>query len=113
MKLSFARIVTNDVPALTRFYRELTGITPSILNHAYVEFHATGASLSISGQAAMDTYGARATTPRANRSMVLDFEVDDVDREFSRVRGDGMRDSPAADQPAVGQSLDDVPRSRG
>ena len=86
MKLSFARIVTNDVPALTRFYSELTGMTPSILNDAYVEFQATGSSLSISSQATMDTYGARATTPRANRSIVLDFEVDDVDREFSRVR---------------------------
>ena len=86
MKLSFARIVTKDVPALTKFYRELTGITPTVFGDAYVEFHENGSALAISSQATMDTFGARATTPQSNRSMVLDFQVEDVDRELSRVR---------------------------
>jgi len=47
MKLSFARIVTTDVPVLTRFYREITGIAPKLFHDAYVEFSADGASLAI------------------------------------------------------------------
>ncbi len=85
MKLAFIRIVTRDVPALTRFYRQLTGIAPTVLSEAYIEFRAAGASLAISSQDTMDLYGARATSPASNRSLVLDFEVEDVDRERSRV----------------------------
>ena len=86
MKLSFARIVTTDVPVLTRFYREITGIAPKIFHDAYVEFSADGASLAITSQATMDAYGARATSPTSNRSVVFDFQVEDVDREFARLR---------------------------
>ena len=86
MRLSFSRIVTKDVAALSKFYRELTGIAPKVFGDAYVEFIADGSSLAISSQATMDTYGARATIPQSNRSMVLDFQVDDVDREYQRIR---------------------------
>lgn len=86
MKLSFARIVTTDVPALTKFYRDITGITPKILSEAYVEFQAAGASLAISSQNTMDVYGARSTSPASNRSVVFDFQVEDVDSEYTRLR---------------------------
>jgi len=86
MKLSFARIVTTNVPVLTRFYREITGIAPKIFHDTYVEFSADGASLAISSQATMDAHGARATSPSSNRSVVFDFQVEDVDREFARLR---------------------------
>lgn len=85
MKLAFIRIVTDDVPALTRFYREITGADPKVFSDAYVEFPAAGATLAVSSQRTMDLYGAGATAPRANRSVVLDFQVDDVDRERARL----------------------------
>jgi predicted enzyme related to lactoylglutathione lyase len=85
MKLSFARIVTTDVGALANFYREVTGIAPTFLSDAYVEFVAGGAALAISSQQTMDAYGARATQAGSNRSVVFDFQVDDVDLERIRV----------------------------
>ena len=85
MKLSFARIVTTDVGGLAKFYREVTGITPTFLSDAYVEFVANGAALAISSQQTMDAYGARATQPGSNRSVVFDFQVADVDLERSRL----------------------------
>ena len=85
MKLSFARIVTTDVGALVNFYREVTGIAPTLLSDAYVEFVAGGAALAISSQQTMDAYGARATQPGSNRSVVFDFQVDDVDLERIRL----------------------------
>ena len=86
MKLAFTRIVTNDVPALTRFYHELTGLAPKILSEAYVEFPTAGTTLAISSQRTMDLFGAGSTSPGSNRSVVLDFQVDDVDRERTRLR---------------------------
>ena len=85
MKLAHARIVTNDVPALTRFYRDVTGITPRG-DDRYVEFHAPALTLAISSQTMIDRYGAGATTPAANRSIILDFEVEDVDQERTRLQ---------------------------
>jgi predicted enzyme related to lactoylglutathione lyase len=86
MKLAFTRIVTRDVPALTNFYRQLIGIAPAILNESYVEFPSVGSTLAISSQVAMDLHGAGATSPALNRSVVLDFRVEDVDRERDRLR---------------------------
>jgi len=85
MKLAQARIVTNDVPGLTRFYQEVTGITPRG-NDRYVEFHAGALTLAISSQSTIDRHSAGATTPAANRSVILDFEVEDVDRERARLQ---------------------------
>lgn len=87
MKLAFARIVTKDVTALVRFYREITGITPVTRSQDYVEFPTEGLTLAISSQRAMDLYGAGATTPASNRSAILDFQVEDVDKEHARLRG--------------------------
>jgi len=86
MKLAQARIVTNDVLALTRFYADVTGMTPKG-DDRYVEFHAPALTLAISSHRTMDAHGAGATAPRANRSLILDFEVADVDKERERLRG--------------------------
>lgn len=85
MKFAQARIVTNDVRGLTRFYEEVTGMTPSG-DDRYVEFHAGGPTIAISSQHMIDLSSAGATTPRANRSMILDFEVEDVDAERARLQ---------------------------
>jgi predicted enzyme related to lactoylglutathione lyase len=41
--------------------------------------------LAISSQQTMELYGAGATKPEANRSVILDFEVEDVDAERVRL----------------------------
>ena len=84
MKLHQARIVTNDVPGLTRFYQEITGMTP-VGDDRYVEFHAPTFALAISSQHTIDLHSAGATMPAANHSMILDFEVEDVDLERARL----------------------------
>jgi catechol 2,3-dioxygenase-like lactoylglutathione lyase family enzyme len=84
MKLSQARIVTNDVPGLVRFYREVTGMNP-VGDDRYVEFHGPSLTLAISSQRTIDLHAASATVPESNRSMILDFEVADVDAERARL----------------------------
>jgi catechol 2,3-dioxygenase-like lactoylglutathione lyase family enzyme len=86
MKLSYARIVTADVAALARFYREVTAIAPDIKSDDYVEFRTQGGALAISSQRTMDLYGAGATRPAENRSAIIEFQVDDVDAERVRLR---------------------------
>ena len=84
MKLQQFRLVTDDVPALSRFYQQITGASPAG-NDQYLEFELPVSNLAISSQSVMERYGGGATKPRANRSAILDFQVDDVDRERARL----------------------------
>jgi catechol 2,3-dioxygenase-like lactoylglutathione lyase family enzyme len=85
MKFAHARIITEDVPGLVRFYRELTEVTP-VGDERYAELRGPQLSLAISSQRMIDLHSAGAATARSNRSMILDFEVADVDREHWRLQ---------------------------
>jgi catechol 2,3-dioxygenase-like lactoylglutathione lyase family enzyme len=86
MKFAHARIVTQDVSGLVRFYRTLTGMTPTG-DDQYAELHGPQLSLAISSQRMIEVQSTSAATARANRSMILDFEVNNVDREHARLQG--------------------------
>jgi catechol 2,3-dioxygenase-like lactoylglutathione lyase family enzyme len=85
MKFAHARIVTQDVPGLVRFYRELTAMTP-VGDDRYTELHGPQLSLAISSQRMIELHSAGAATAGSNRSMILDFEIADVDQEHARLR---------------------------
>jgi len=57
MKLAHARLVTNDVPSLTRFYQEVTGMAPTG-DDRYVEFRAPSLTLAISNQTMIERHSA-------------------------------------------------------
>ena len=88
MKLSSIRIVTADVPSLAQFYEFVTGIPP-VGNADYVEFAIPGATLALCSQRSVDIHNANATSPAANRSVILEFSVPDVDAE--RLRLDSVK----------------------
>ena len=88
MKFSSLRIVTKDVPTLSAFYEKLTGAAPggpAEYRSDYVEFQTSGAILAICSQRSVEMQSAGATSPASNRSVILEFEVEDVDAERSRL----------------------------
>ena len=86
MKLTQSRIVSNNVASLARFYEELTGVIPDG-GDEYVEFEITGgAGLAICSKRSVDLFGAGAAVAGVNQSMILDFEVEDVDQERLRLQ---------------------------
>jgi predicted enzyme related to lactoylglutathione lyase len=87
MVLKQSRLVTEDVERLTYFYKMLTGATPEVFSTGYVEFqHNPCAGLAIVGTAVARVYGEGVVAAAENRSLVLDFEVDDVDAEYARLK---------------------------
>jgi uncharacterized glyoxalase superfamily protein PhnB len=84
MKLAFTRLVTKDVPTLAQFYSELLGTMP-LGSEEYVELQTGSCVLSIVSKRSVDIFSAGAAEPAANRSVIIDFEVEDVDREYSRL----------------------------
>lgn len=88
MRLVQARIVTADVPRLADFYQHVLGAAAAG-SEEYVELRTGGARLALSSQHAMNIYCRRAAVPGENRSVILDFEVEDVDSERRRL-GDSI-----------------------
>lgn len=84
MKFASTRIVTEDVAALAAFYQRITGVAP-VGNEDFVEVRTAGAVLAICSRRSFDRDNAAAAVAGANRSVILEFEVEDVDAERARL----------------------------
>lgn len=87
MKLTHTRIVAQDIRALTTFYEKITGIAPFTGSDDYVEIRTPAGTLAITTQRAIDLHAAGGATAAANRSAIIEFQVDDVDAERKRLAG--------------------------
>jgi uncharacterized glyoxalase superfamily protein PhnB len=75
------------VQRLTRFYEVVTSAKAEILSSGYVEFQRSPcAGLAITATSTTRAYGDGVLAPGANRSLVLDFEVADVDAHYARLK---------------------------
>jgi predicted enzyme related to lactoylglutathione lyase len=87
MNLKQSRLVTEDVQRLTRFYESVTGAKAEVLNSGYVEFQQSPCTgLAIAAASLTRAYGEGVLAPGPNRSLVLDFEVDDVEAHYRRLK---------------------------
>lgn len=84
MKFASTRIVTEDVSALAAFYQRITGVAP-LGNEDFVEVRTAGVVLAICSRRSVDQDNAGAAVAGANRSVILEFEVADVDAERGRL----------------------------
>jgi catechol 2,3-dioxygenase-like lactoylglutathione lyase family enzyme len=85
--LAHTCLITGDVRRLVDFYQPVLQIKAKWSGNDYAEF-TTGASvLAIFSFAAQEKYIPGSAQPAANHSMILEFEVADVDEEYRRLRG--------------------------
>ncbi|MEV8213272.1 VOC family protein [Leifsonia sp. NPDC077715] len=84
--MSFAsiRIVTQDVDRLAAFYERVTGRAAERPAPVFAQFAGEGATLAIASTATVAMLGD-AVGPSTNRSVIIEFEVGDVDAEFERL----------------------------
>ena len=84
--LTHACVITDDVVRLSEFYTQILRTEPSRAHDDYVEFSTPRGALSLYSTAKLEPYAPGATLARSNRSVMLEFEVDDVDAEFARLQ---------------------------
>lgn len=87
MQLAATRIITDDVDALVGFYERSTGIAAARPHPLFAELRTPSGALAIASSATVPMLGVDAAEARANRSIVLDFLVDDVDETYAALRG--------------------------
>ncbi|KQV07525.1 VOC family protein [Leifsonia sp. Root112D2] len=86
MQLAATRIITDDVDALVAFYETVTGITVERLHPLFAELRTPSGTLAIASTATVPLLGDNAAEARANRSVTLDFLVDDVDASYTALQ---------------------------
>src|ERR1700676_259873 len=87
MTLKQTRLVTTDVAKLTRFYESVSQSKADIISSGYVQFQSAAfEGLSIVKLASTRAYRGRVAESGANRSVILDFEVNNVDAEYERLQ---------------------------
>jgi catechol 2,3-dioxygenase-like lactoylglutathione lyase family enzyme len=78
------RIITDDIQRLVRFYEGL-GLKAVWYTDDFAELSSATCTLAIGSKRTMDLFGAGAATPAANRSVILEFRVDDVDDAYRKL----------------------------
>ncbi|MRW88247.1 VOC family protein [Pseudoduganella sp. FT26W] len=78
MKFASVRLVTEQFEALLAFYQQLSGVEPARLAEGFAQVHFDGVLLAIAAQELVTRFNAGAAVAGANRSAILEFEVDDV-----------------------------------
>jgi predicted enzyme related to lactoylglutathione lyase len=84
MKFAYTRLITEDVRSLSAFYEKLLK-TPANGTQDYVELRPEGAILAIASQKSAQNMHGGEWVAGANKSAILEFEVDDVDAERKRI----------------------------
>lgn len=81
------RIITADVARLVDFYEKATGVQAAWGNEDFAELRTAGATLAVAGTRTVPLFAPGAAQPAANRSVVIEFLVDDVDRVHEDLSG--------------------------
>ncbi len=88
--MSFAsiRIVTADLDRMVAFYERVTGQKAERPTPPFAQFGGPGAALAIADTSTVAMLSG-AMAPAANRSVFIEFEVDDVDGCFAALQPEG------------------------
>lgn len=86
MKLQATRIITDDVDVLIRFYEKITELKAVRLHPLFAELRTNAGVLAIASSKTVPLLGDNAAEAGANRSVMLDFLVADVDAEYERLK---------------------------
>lgn len=107
MNLASIRIITADLDRLLDFYASVTGVPPKRYTPDFAEVITPGGTLAIGSTRTLQFFGGDIASPAANRSVIIEFRVDDVDAEFDRHKeaiGGGLV-QPPTDMPWGNRSL--------
>ena len=86
MKFASTRLVARDVKALVSFYEKVTGQTAEWLAPVFAEIVTPAATLAIGSAETVSLFKEGSVEPASNRTAIIEFQVDDVDAEFARLK---------------------------
>ncbi|GAA5156852.1 MULTISPECIES: VOC family protein [Amycolatopsis] len=85
MQFASVRVITEDVRRLVEFWEQATGVEARWLAEQFAELVTPSCTLAIGSVETMALFSPGAAVPRSNRTVILEFLVEDVDREHERL----------------------------
>lgn len=88
MNLVSTRIITANVNELVRFYEQVTGMPVMQYTQDFAELQTKSATLAIGSTKTLQFFGGDEVAKAAqNRTAIMEFKVEDVDRDYERLAG--------------------------
>ena len=81
------RIITGDVARLVDFYERATAVRANWANEDFAELRTASATLAIASIRTVPLFAPGSARPADNRSVILEFLVDDVDGVHQNLTG--------------------------
>lgn len=82
MEFTSIRIITADVARLVEFYERATGAKAQWATEDFAEVGIGAATIAIGSTRTVPLFAPGSAEPAANRSVITEFLVDDVDRTY-------------------------------
>lgn len=86
MNLRSLRIITEDIKRLVTFYEKVTGLTAKWHTEDFAEITTPSCNLAIGSTKTLTLFGENIAEPSANKSVIIEFMVYDVDKSYELVR---------------------------
>lgn len=86
MKLASIRLIARDIQAMTHFYEQITRQNATWLAPVFAEIVMQGAVIALGSAQTVALFKEGSAEPAANRTAIIELEVDDVDAEFVRLK---------------------------
>ncbi len=87
MNFVSVRLIASDVKRLVEFYERATGLSARWATEDFAELVTPAGTLAIASARTVELFGAGAAVPADNHTVIIEFRVDDVDREYERLQG--------------------------
>lgn len=80
------RIITDNLTRLVQFYERATVTTATWSNDDFAELRIGSATVAIGSTRTVGLFGSGAARPADNHTVIIEFLVDDVDKEYTKLR---------------------------
>jgi uncharacterized glyoxalase superfamily protein PhnB len=86
MKFASTRLIAADIKSMVAFYEMVTGLSADWLAPVFAEIVTPAATLAIGSAETVALWKEGSAEPGANRTAYIEFQVDDIDAEYERLR---------------------------
>ena len=86
MRLASTRLIAADIQRMVAFYEMVTGSKAEWLAPVFAEIVTPAATLAIGAAETVALWQEGSAEPAANRTAVIEFQVDDVDADYQRLK---------------------------
>ena len=86
MRFASTRLIAADIQRMVAFYEMVAGSKAEWLAPVFAEIVTPSATLAIGAAETVAFWQEGCAEPAANRTAVIEFQVDDVDAEYERLK---------------------------